>query len=147
MTQDLIPLSEASRMLGLGVTTIRSWCQLGKVDCLRSSNAQWLINLDSARALLATSKPGASAGHRIAIKNTIRGKIVDEPQRSEGPNGGVSEEHVRDLRESLLHERRTSEDLRTQNRELQSQLVKLAAETQAMLSKETDGKLSRWFRR
>jgi hypothetical protein len=47
----------------------------------------------------------------------------------------------------LLHERRTSEDLRTQNRELQSQLVKLAAETQAMLSKETDGKLSRWFRR
>jgi len=147
MTTDLIPLSEASRMLGLGVTTIRSWCQLGKVECRRSSNAQWLINPDSARALLAASKPGASAGHRIALRNTSRGKAAEEQQGSEGLNGGVSEEHVRDLREALMHERRTSEDLRTQNREIQSQLVKLAAEMKAILSKETDGKLSRWFRR
>jgi predicted site-specific integrase-resolvase len=147
MTTDLIPLSEASRMLGLGVTTIRSWCQLGKVDCKRSSNAQWLINLDSARALLATSKPGASAGHRMALKNTVRGKVTAEAQKSEEPNGGVSEEHVRDLREALTHERKTSDELRAQNRELQSQLVKLSAEMQALLSRETDGMLSRWFRK
>jgi DNA-binding transcriptional MerR regulator len=147
MTTDLVPLSEASRMLGLGVTTIRSWCQLGKVECQRNKSAQWLINLDSAQALLATAKAGASAGHRMALKPSLRGGSGEGLRPSEGQSGGASEEHVRDLREALEHERRTSAELRTQNRELQSQLMKLAAEMQAILSKETDGKLSRWFRR
>ena len=49
--------------------------------------------------------------------------------------------------EALAHERRMMENLRAQNQELQGQLVKFAAEMQALLSKETDGKLSRWFRR
>lgn len=147
MTNDLVPLSEASRMLGLGVTTIRSWCQLGKVECQRNKSSQWLINLDSARALLATAKPGASAGHRMALKSSLRGKESEISRPSEGASGVASEEHVRDLRDALEHERRTSADLRTQNRELQSQLVKLAAEMQAILARDGDGKLSRWFRR
>lgn len=147
MTTNLVTLSEASRRLGLGVTTIRSWCQLGKVECQRNNNAQWLINLDSARALLATTKAGASAGHRIALKSSLRGKEAETSPLSEGLPGGASEEHVRDLRDALEHERRTSAELRTQNRELQSQLMKLAAEMQATLARDTDGKLSRWFRR
>jgi molecular chaperone GrpE (heat shock protein) len=52
---------------------------------------------------------------------------------SEGARRPPSEEHIRDLREALEHERRTSAELRTQNRELQSQLMKLAAEMQAVV--------------
>jgi molecular chaperone GrpE (heat shock protein) len=83
----------------------------------------------------------------MALKPSLRGGSGEGLRPSEGQSGGASEEHVRDLREALEHERRTSAELRTQNRELQSQLMKLAAEMQAILSKETDGKLSRWFRR
>jgi hypothetical protein len=119
----------------------------GKVDCQRNSNAQWLINPDSARALIASSKAGASAGHRMTLKNALRGAHAADEQSSERQNGGASEGHLRDLREALAHERRMMEELRAQNRDLQGQLVKLAAEMQAVLSKETDGKLSRWFRR
>lgn len=147
MTTDFIPLSDASRMLGLGVTTIRSWCQLGKVECQRNANAQWLINLDSARSLLATSKSGASAGNRIARRHTVGKKGSEATPPSEKKNGGPSEEHLRDLREALARERRIAEDLRTQNLDLQGQLVKLAAEMQAILARDGDGKLSRWFRR
>ena len=147
MATDFIPLSEASRILGLGVTTIRSWCQLGKVECQRTANAQWLINLDSARGLIVTSKSGASAGNRMVTRNALGGRTSEGHTALERPNGGVSEEHLRDLRDALARERQVAEDFRTQNRELQSQLLKLAAEMHAILARDGDGKLSRWFRR
>lgn len=51
------------------------------------------------------------------------------------------------LRATLDQDRHEKAELRTQNRELQSQLVKFAAEMQSILSRETEGKLSRWFRK
>lgn len=72
------------------------------------------------------------------------GKSTGEPA---GEPAISTDRYLRAIETALDHERRVSEELRMQNRELQSQLVKLAAEMQALLAREGDGKLSRWFRR
>lgn len=150
MTTDFIPLSEASRMLGLGVTTIRSWCQLGRVAAKKDSNAQWLVNLESAKSHVATAKHGATAGRRIVAKSRDGEDTSAGRKPSETTSGWVSEggsDALAIALDALSHERRQNSELRTQNKELQSELLKLTSEIKAILGREGDGMLSRWFRK
>ena len=78
MSTEFIPLSEASRVLGLGVTTIRAWCQAKKVDARKDENAQWQVNLESAKAHVAGDRKGASAGRRIVAKSTVGAVRAEE---------------------------------------------------------------------
>ena len=92
-----------------------------------------------AAATTGVSQDRVMGGFRDAV-------IVGAMESPTGHSQGVGEA-LRIALEALVHERRVSEDLRTQNRELQSQLVKLTAEMQAVFSKEAEGKLTRWFRK
>lgn len=143
----LISLSEASRILGLGVTTLRTWCQQGHVKAQKNSNAQWIMSIDDAKQFLTNNRSGASASNRISASNRSIQSNHGRPKNSDEQKEVVSEGHLRDLRNSLEHERLLSAELRKQNRDLESQLIKLTAEIHALLSKETQGTLSRWFRK
>jgi hypothetical protein len=143
----LVSLSEASRILGLGVTTLRTWCQQGHVKAQKNSNAQWVMNIDDAKQFLENNRSGASASNRISASNRTNLSSSGRSKHSDDQKENVSEGHLRDLRNSLEHERFVSAELRKQNRDLESQLIKLTAEMSALLSKETQGTLSRWFRK
>ena len=137
-------------MLGLGVTTIRSWCQLGRVAAKKDSNAQWLVNLESAKSHVATAKHGATAGRRIVAKSRDgegagTSRLPPETTSSWVSEGGSDALAI--ALDALSHERRQNSELRTQNKELQGELLKLTAEMRAILSKEGAGMLSRWMRK
>ncbi len=147
---EFITLSEASQMLGLGVTTIRSWCQLGKVTAKKDSNSQWLVNLDSAKAHVATAKHGATAGRRIVAKSRVGEGKQTQHASSEAIQHTVSDRDPDALRialDALSHERQQNIELRSLNKNLQEELLKLTAEIKAILGREGDGMLSRWFRK
>jgi|GEM_PF-1783950 len=138
-------LAEAAVAVGRAESTIRFWLQKKLIVGKKARDGAWSIDRNSLLLHSAAAEP-------LRPQRSVRGAAAHDgtsavADRNEEQLRELLRAQVSQLTHSLEHERRVSEDLRTQNRELQGQLVKFAAEMQALLSKETDGKLSRWFRR
>ena len=141
---DPLTVANAARHAGVSVSTIRRWMDVGNLE-FKVTDQGWRVT--SKEALMRYLSRHPHENHR-AVGGATAGTYRESVMKPSHERGG--ERHNEALRvalEALEHERRVSEGLRTQNRELQSQLVKLAAEMQAVLSKDTDGMLSRWFRK
>lgn len=144
---EALTVATAARYAGVSASTIRRWMDSGSLEFRSTSQGH---RTTSKEALMRCLSRQSHAPHRAVGGATARhsheavmeGSTVGSHGRGEG-----QADALRIALEALAHERRMAEDLRTQNRELQSQLVKLAAEMQAVLSRETDGMLSRWFRK
>jgi DNA-binding transcriptional MerR regulator len=138
---DRITITEASKRFAISSSAIRRLIDSGAVKSTKDADGRHQVLTAELTGELARRTPGKRTGAHAGKPS---------PERSAertGEHTAADERYTRMLETFLEHERRLCEDLRTQNRELQSQLVKLAAEMQAIMSKETDGKLSRWFRR
>jgi Helix-turn-helix domain len=143
MTPDQTPLTvaQAAQMSGLSASTLKRRITTQALAARYSATGTWLIERSDLMAFLATSEPTMGSQRTPARlgATSVAGSeqvVIEHLTRSL--------ERERQLNADL---QRASEDLRSQNRELQGQLMKFAAEMQAIMSKETDGKLSRWFRR
>jgi DNA-binding transcriptional MerR regulator len=144
---DVLTVANAARHAGVSASTIRRWMDGGNLESRTTSQGHRITSKEALMRCLSRHSHtpqravgGATARH--SHDTPTREAVVGSHARMEGEGDAL-----RIALEALTHERRVSEDLRIQNRELQSQLVKLAAEMHALLSRETDGKLSRWFRR
>jgi hypothetical protein len=134
-------LAEAATAVGRAESTIRFWIQKKLVTGQKSKNGGWVIDRNSLLAHAAAAEP-------LRPQRPIHGATSSAAApRNEEQLLDALRAQITTLSQALDYERRGAEDVRKQNRELQGQLVKLAAEIQALLSRETDGKLSRWFRR
>ena len=131
---DPMPLSEAARLVEKTPGALRRLVNEGKLQAHKDQKGRHLVRREEVIAhYVGTYQSGASADRN--------------QDRSGDPLVQALRDQVAILRGAVDQDRIEKAELRTQNRELQSQLVKLAAEMQAILSKETDGKLSRWFRK
>jgi hypothetical protein len=131
---DPIPLSEAAKLVGKTPGALRRLVNEGRLHGLKDAQGRHLVRKEEVVAHYAiTHRSGASADR--------------DEDRSGDPLLQALRDQVSILRAAVDQDRIEKTELRAQNRELQSQLVKLAAEMQALLSKETDGMLSRWFRK
>ncbi len=135
---DPMLLSEAARLVGKTPGALRRLINEGRLHALKDPQGRHRVHKENVIAHYAnTCRSGASTDQHM-----------DRPQTQEDdPLLRALRDQVAILRSNVDQDRIEKAELRTQNREFQSQLVKLAAEMQALLSKETDGKLSRWFRR
>jgi len=131
---DPIPLSEAARLVGKTPGALRRLVNEGRLHGVKDSQGRHRVRREEVIAHYAdTHRSGASADRY--------------EDRSGDPLVQALRDQVSILRATVDQERFEKTELRAQNQELQSQLLRFAAEMQALLSKETDGKLSRWFRR
>ena len=127
---DPIPLSEAARLVEKTPGALRRLVNEDRLQAHKDQKGRHLVRREEVIAHYAdTHRSGAST------------------DRSSDPLLQALRDQVAILRAALDQDRQEKAELRTQNRELQSQLVKFAAEMQAILSRETEGKLSRWFRK
>jgi DNA-binding transcriptional MerR regulator len=152
---EALTVANAARHAGVSTSTIRRWMDGGNLEFRTTSQGH---RTTSKEALMRCLSQHSHAPHRTVRGATTRRShdgvmegshdtVTVGAMRGSTVQGEGGTEALCIALEALAHERRVAEDLRTQNRDLQGQLVKLAAEMQAVLSKETDGKLSRWFRR
>jgi predicted ABC-type transport system involved in lysophospholipase L1 biosynthesis ATPase subunit len=139
--EERITIAEASKRFAVSSSAIRRLIEAGRVSSKRDVDGRHLVLVGELTGELARRVSARRSG---ALAGKPSSELSDEPS---GELVAATERYVRSLETALEHERRVSGDLRTQNRELQIQLVKLAAEMQATLARDTDGKLSRWFRR
>lgn len=127
---DPITLSEAARLVEKTPGALRRLVNEGKLQAHKDQKGRHLVRREEVIAhYVDTYRSGASL------------------DRSEDPLLQALRDQVAILRAASDQDRHEKAELRTQNRELQSQLVKFAAEMQAILSRETEGKLSKWFRK
>jgi excisionase family DNA binding protein len=136
-----LTIGEAAKRYAVSSSAIRRLIDSGKVKSTRDGAGRHMVHTGDLTGVLSKRAPASRSG---ALANKTSSARSDEPS---GEATGTTDRYLRAIETALDHERRVSEDLRTQNRELQSQLVKLAAEMQAILARDGDGKLSRWFRR
>jgi len=135
---DPIPLSEAARLVGKTPGALRRLVNEGRLHGLKDAQGRHLVRKEEVIAHYAiTHRSGASTD-----RNEDRSDA-----RSSDPLLQALRDQVSILRATVDQDRIEKAELRAQNRELQGQVVKLAAEMQAILAKETEGKLSRWFRK
>ena len=131
---DPIPLSEAARLVEKTPGALRRLVNEGKIQANKDHKGRHLVRREEVIAHYAdTHRSGASTDRH--------------EDRSEDPLIQSLRDQVAILRAALDRDRIEKDELRGQNRELQSQLMKFTAEMQAILSKETNGLLSRWFRK
>jgi len=140
-----LTIGEAAKRYTVSPSAIRRLIDSGKVKSTKDAAGRHMVLAGELTGELSRRVPGSRSGAQTGKGSSDRsGKAAGEPA---GDLNVTTDRYLRAIETALDHERRVSEDLRTQNRELQSQLVKLAAEMQALLSKETDGMLSKWLRR
>ena len=131
---DPIPLSEAARLVEKTPGALRRLVNEGRLQAHKDQKGRHLVRREEGIAHYAdTHRSGASTDR--------------SEDRSSDPLLQALRDQVAILRAALDQDRHEKAELRIQNRELQSQLVKFAAEMQAILSRETKGKLSQWFRK
>lgn len=140
-----LTIGEAAKRYALSPSAIRRLIESGKVKSTKDAAGRHLILAGDLTDELSRRTPVSRSGAQTGKGSPERsGKAAGEPA---GDLSGTTDRYLRAIETALDHERRISEDLRMQNRELQSQLVKLAAEMQAILARDGDGMLSRWFRK
>jgi excisionase family DNA binding protein len=139
--EERLTIAEAAKRYSVSPSAIRRLIEAGRLKSTKDGDGRHQLDTGDLAGAMTRRSPTSRIG-------AVTGKT--SPDRSGEVVGELSptaERYMRSLESALEHERRVCEDVRAQNRELQSQLVKLTAEMQAILSKEGDGMLSRWFRK
>lgn len=127
-----LTMAEAMRLTEKAESTIRAWIKSGAIEAYQDKQGWWRINRD---ALLYKAAEGAQ-------KRPLRAPQLNTVSQS-SPQPTPLEKA---LTEALERERRINDELRSQVKQLEGEFIKITAELRAILSKETSGKLSRWFR-
>ena len=149
MDSEEILVADAAKLVGKAQVTIRRLVETKALKSKRDENGRHLINRMELVAYYA-AKSANRAGNDVragATSNHANSNILiaSELAKVQAENSGLASK-IAMLEESLLRERRLNDELRAQNRDIQSELVKVSAEIRAVLTKETQNKLSRWFR-
>ena len=146
-----VTVGAAARLVSRGETTIRDWVKKGLVYAERDSHGVLRIERNSLlgyAAAIATDVPApVPAG---ATRSRFVGAVaVPVVPTAEAPIPEYLRELISVLKEDLNRERREKDALLKRNDELQSEILKLMAEMNALLAKPTDkdGLISRWIRK
>jgi excisionase family DNA binding protein len=140
-----LTISEASKRYSVSPSAIRRLIDSKRLNSAKDVDGKHRVLTGELVEALARRASGSRTG-AVSLKDTanLAGK---QSGQIAGDYYNTSERYMRLLETALEHEKRISEELRQQNRELQGQIVKIASEMQAVLSRDTEGKLSKWFRR
>jgi DNA-binding transcriptional MerR regulator len=137
---DTLTMSAAAKLSGKSVSTIRRWIDDGFLPAKKTQEGWRVVAHHDLMATLSRVPQDASR----EVKGSRPGATAGYPHESSLI--AVIEASLKREQEALEHERRMSAELREQNKTLQSELLKLTREMQAMLSKDAGGALSRWLR-
>jgi hypothetical protein len=150
-TQPTLSLHDAAKSLNVGITTLRSWCQSGKIKAQKTVQGSWIIERQSLMGYVATKPSDTTPSPTLRLRKS---SVAQTP--SAAPRGG-SDKVQEVLSEALRREREIGDDLRRQLRDANARIQSLEqertqhmAEMRALLSKDTkaaDGVISRWLRR
>lgn len=140
-----LTVRQAATMSGRGVTTIRRLLEKGLISAERDDSGQYWILEETMRHYLATDAPPPKDSASSRERHRKSSRMSDTPP-GDSTHALIArlETHNRDLQETLEHERRVSADLRSENRELTTELLKISREMQALLTGngKTEGLLS-----
>lgn len=144
----IVSLNEAARMVGKGESTVRLWLKNGVVRGRKDTNGYWIVERESLIAYVAVE------AQKRPQRRVAGAMAYSAPPATAGATGDASAELVATLRDALTRERalvdefgRRIEALEARNVELERERSQHIAEMRAILIKDTDGKVSRWFRR
>ena len=129
-----ITLSEASRMAGVSVSTVRRWASENRIEGSKTGEGIWRVSKESLLVMLSIQ--GAS----MEPARTVHGASAVQTKAPDDVSVGI-------LKEALERERRVNDELRAVLNERESTIRALETEMRAILSKESSGLLSRWTRR
>lgn len=150
-TQPTLSLHDAAKSLNVGITTLRSWCQSGKIKAQKTTQGSWTIERQSLMGYVATK---LSDTNPIPTLGLTRSSIA----KTQNTSARMGSDRVQEvLSEALRREREIGDDLRRQLRDtnvriqsLEEERTQHMAEMRALLSRDiktTDGVISRWLRR
>jgi DNA-binding transcriptional MerR regulator len=126
---DILSLSEASKMSGKSLATVRRWAKEGLVIAEKNRSGRWQIPTHQFRVYLAQD---------VSLHEPSMDK------HNEGQSFKVEASQM--LYEALHRERKINDDLRSQVKEKDGELLKLTYEMKSMLEGKYGGLLSRWIR-
>ena len=127
-----VTLKVASKFAGKTVTAVRAWINKESVKA-RKVNGKWLVDSQSLKEHLATNvKPNSPPNLDQSFSNYENERLTND--------------YILSLTSTLERERQKVDSLTCQVEKLQSELLKLTYEMQAILKKESGNKLSRWIK-
>jgi len=140
-THDQLTVAQAAKTSGLSPSTLKRRIAAKQLEAHSSPTGVWLIERSTLLAYLAqqpapTGKPDPSSRSGATTQASSDRAVIEHL--------GRSLEREKTLNADLM---RTNEDLRTQNKELQVEILKFNAEMLAMLRGDGKGMLSRWLRK
>lgn len=135
-----ITLSEASRMAGVSISTMRRWALENQVQSVKVKDGTWRISKENLLVVLSTQ------GTSMNASRTIRGasKSIEASDMKDS-----TEASFLFMKEALDRERRVNDELRKTLNEREGTIRALEAEMRAILQRQTDTQsaVSRWFRK
>jgi len=127
-----VTLKVASKFAGKTVTAVRSWINKESVKA-RKVNGKWLVDSESLKQYLATNvRPNLHPNFDQTFSNHDTDRLTND--------------YILSLTSTLERERQKVDSLTCQVEKLQSELLKITYEMQAILRKESGNKLSRWIK-
>lgn len=132
-----LTIAEAAQRYAVSQSAIRRLLDAGKLVSKRDAQNRHTLSVDELAEAFSRRVPDSRSG-------AIAGKpSADRSDELPATNSRL----IQNLEDALSRERRLNDELRAHNYNLQGELIKLTAEMKALLGKEGDGVLSRWFRR
>lgn len=129
-----LTLSEASKMAGVSISTVRRWAVENRIQGAKTKDGVWKVSNESVLLLLATQGASMESFRRIHGASAVQ---VEAPEMAS----------LAILKEALERERRVNDELRATLSEREATIRALEVEMRAILSKENSGLLSRWTRK
>ena len=129
-----ITLSEASKMAGVSVSTVRRWALENRIQGSKTKDGVWRVSKESVLVMLSTQ------GVSMESVRSVHGASALHHEAPDSASLVI-------LKDALERERRVNDELRSVLNERESTIRTLEAEMRAILSKENNGLLSRWTRR
>lgn len=126
---ETLSIHGASKMAGKSITTVRRWIRENPSIAIKSSDGRWKIDRHNFMAYLAQTSGRCETS-------------IVTPQI----NNSNETELTRTLHEALHRERQINDELRSQMKEKDSELLKLTYEMKSILEGRSNNVLSRWFR-
>lgn len=129
-----ISLSEASKMAGVSISTVRRWAIENRVQGSKTKDGVWRVSKESVLIMLSTQGASVESVRRVHGASAVHTEAPDSAS-------------LAILKEALERERRVNDELRAVLNEREASIRALETEMRAILSKENSGLLSRWTRR
>ncbi len=123
MGKDTLSPTEAAKHLGMNISTIRRWISMGKLQTTKSAEGWHRIEKEH---LLATA----------AAQENSSQVITPTPVHTPTLNSGL-EATIKHLSEALERERMRADRIEHKNEQLQSEMIKMIKEMQAILNKDS----------